>query len=49
MPLWRWLAPDGVRPSLLVPHFNVLHGGVQAPNPLAVFSVSAASAVEALP
>jgi enolase len=34
MPLWRWLAPDGVAPSLPVPHFNVLNGGVHAPNEL---------------
>ena len=34
MPLWRWLAPDGVTPSLPVPHFNVLNGGVHAPNEL---------------
>jgi enolase len=34
VPLWRWLAPDGVTPSLPVPHFNVLNGGVHAPNEL---------------
>jgi len=34
MPLWRWLVPDGVVPSLPVPHFNVLNGGVHAPNEL---------------
>jgi len=34
LPLWRWLAPDGVTPSLPVPHFNVLNGGVHAPNSL---------------
>jgi enolase len=34
VPLWRWLAPDGVTPSLPVPHFNVLNGGVHAPNQL---------------
>jgi enolase 1/2/3 len=33
-PLWQWLAPDGVTPSLPVPHFNVLNGGVHAPNEL---------------
>ena len=33
-PLWRWLAPEGVTPSLPVPHFNVLNGGVHAPNEL---------------
>lgn len=32
--LWRWLAPDGVTPRLPVPHFNVINGGVHAPNPL---------------
>jgi enolase len=32
--LWRWLAPEGVTPSLPVPHFNVLNGGVHAPNEL---------------
>ena len=32
VPLWQWLAPDGVTPSLPVPHFNVLNGGVHAPN-----------------
>jgi enolase len=34
VPLWRWLVPDGVTPSLPVPHFNVLNGGVHAPNDL---------------
>jgi len=34
VPLWQWLAPDGVTPSLPVPHFNVLNGGVHAPNEL---------------
>jgi enolase 1/2/3 len=34
VPLWRWLAPDGVASSLPVPHFNVLNGGVHAPNEL---------------
>jgi len=33
-PLWRWLTPDNVTPSLPVPHFNVLNGGVHAPNDL---------------
>ena len=32
--LWQWLTPDGVTPSLPVPHFNVLNGGVHAPNAL---------------
>lgn len=34
VPLWHWLAPDGVTPCLPVPHFNVLNGGVHAPNEL---------------
>jgi enolase 1/2/3 len=34
VPLWRWLAPDGVAPSLPVPHFNVLNGGAHAANEL---------------
>jgi len=34
VPLWRWLAPEGVTPCLPVPHFNVLNGGVHAPNDL---------------
>jgi len=34
VPLWRWLTPHDVTPSLPVPHFNVLNGGVHAPNPL---------------
>ena len=34
VPLWQWLAPDGVAPSLPVPHFNVLNGGVHAGNEL---------------
>ncbi len=33
-PLWRWLTPPEVVPSLPVPHFNVLNGGVHAPNDL---------------
>ena len=33
-PLWQWLAPEGVAPSLPVPHFNVLNGGVHAANDL---------------
>jgi enolase len=33
-PLWRWLTPDGVTPSLPVPHFNVVNGGVHAANDL---------------
>ncbi|HEY5355391.1 MAG TPA: phosphopyruvate hydratase [Streptosporangiaceae bacterium] len=34
VPLWHWLTPDGVSPSLPVPHFNVLNGGMHAPNEL---------------
>ena len=34
VPLWQWLTPDGVAPSLPVPHFNVVNGGVHAPNEL---------------
>ena len=34
VPLWRWLVPDGVTACLPVPHFNVLNGGVHAPNEL---------------
>ncbi len=34
VPLWQWLTPQDVMPSLPVPHFNVLNGGVHAPNPL---------------
>ena len=33
-PLWSWLAPRDVAPSLPVPHFNVVNGGVHAPNAL---------------
>jgi enolase len=33
-PLWQWLTPAGVTASLPVPHFNVLNGGVHAPNEL---------------
>jgi len=32
--LWDWLTPAGVSPRLPVPHFNVVNGGVHAPNPL---------------
>jgi enolase len=32
--LWDWLTPGGVTPRLPVPHFNVINGGVHAPNPL---------------
>jgi enolase len=32
--LWDWLAPAGVEPRLPVPHFNVVNGGVHAPNAL---------------
>ena len=34
VPLWQWLTPAGVTPSLPVPHFNVVNGGVHAPNRL---------------
>ena len=30
--LWDWLTPAGVAPRLPVPHFNVINGGVHAPN-----------------
>ncbi|WP_263730516.1 phosphopyruvate hydratase [Cellulomonas sp. SG140] len=33
-PLWQSLQPGGVTPRLPVPHFNVLNGGVHAPNDL---------------
>jgi enolase len=33
-PLWRYLAPEGATPRLPVPHFNVVNGGVHAPNRL---------------
>ena len=33
-PVWRSLQPDGVAARLPVPHFNVLTGGVHAPNDL---------------
>jgi enolase len=33
-PLWQSLTPEGVAPRLPVPHFNVLNGGVHAPNDL---------------
>jgi enolase len=32
--LWRSLTPMGVEPRLPVPHFNVVNGGVHAPNDL---------------
>jgi enolase 1/2/3 len=32
--LWDWLTPSDVAPRLPVPHFNVINGGVHAPNPL---------------
>ena len=34
VPLWRSLTPPGVQPRLPVPHFNVVNGGVHAPNEL---------------
>lgn len=33
-PLWRYLTPAGVPPRLPVPHFNVVNGGMHAPNRL---------------
>ena len=33
-PLWATLSLPGVGPRLPVPHFNVVNGGVHAPNPL---------------
>ena len=33
-PLWKWLTSRDVVPRLPVPHFNVVNGGVHAPNPL---------------
>lgn len=33
-PLWQYLAPHDVQVRLPVPHFNVLNGGVHAPNDL---------------
>ena len=32
--LWQWLSADPVPPRLPVPHFNVINGGVHAPNSL---------------
>ena len=32
--LWDWLTPADVAPRLPVPHFNVINGGVHAPNSL---------------
>jgi len=34
LPLWQSLTPAGVEPRLPVPHFNVVNGGVHAPNDL---------------
>jgi enolase len=34
VPLWRSLTPPGVTPRMPVPHFNVVNGGVHAPNDL---------------
>jgi enolase len=34
LPLWLSLNPTGVTPRLPVPHFNVVNGGVHAPNDL---------------
>jgi enolase len=33
-PLYKWLADDDVQSRLPVPHFNVINGGVHAPNKL---------------
>jgi enolase len=33
-PLWQFLTPPGVTAALPVPHFNVINGGVHAPNSL---------------
>ena len=33
-PLWQALRPEGTTPRLPVPHFNVVNGGVHAPNNL---------------
>ena len=33
-PLWQYLTPDGVSPRLPWPSFNVLNGGMHAPNKL---------------
>jgi len=33
-PLWEYLTPAGVSPTLPVPHFNVVNGGAHAPNTL---------------
>ncbi|MFG1609738.1 phosphopyruvate hydratase [Actinoplanes sp. NPDC049265] len=34
VPLWRFLSPAGTTPRLPAPHFNVVNGGVHAPNRL---------------
>jgi len=34
VPLWRYLTPAGVTPTLPVPHFNVVNGGAHASNSL---------------
>ena len=33
-PLWQFLTPPGVSPRTPVPHFNVVNGGMHAPNDL---------------
>ena len=53
VPLWRSLNPSGVTARLPVPHFNVLNGGVHAPNKLdfqefMVAPLGAASMAEAV-
>jgi enolase len=34
VPLWQHLTPPGIAPRLPAPHFNVINGGVHAPNTL---------------
>lgn len=53
LPLWRTLNPSGVAPRLPVPHFNVVNGGMHAPNNLdfqefMVAPIGAPSLAEAL-
>jgi len=53
VPLWRFLIPPKVTPRLPVPHFNVVNGGVHAPNDLdfqefMVAPIGAPSLVEAV-
>lgn len=51
--LWQYLTPTGVQAALPVPHFNVLNGGVHAPNSLdfqefMIAPIGASSFAEAL-